>query len=110
MGGSVISTLSFVLVVLWWVNCFLVGNHLSTCPHEISCRYADGWLYRAIVCNSVHGLWVKGMGRNRVVVVNPFMFFLCFRVGSTKQGWAPACTKCADQAGAGKGRVQMKMC
>ncbi len=48
MGGSVISTLSFVLVVLWWVNCFLVGNHLSTCPHEISCRYADGWLYRAI--------------------------------------------------------------
>ena len=43
MGGSVISTLSFVLVVLWWVNCFLVGNHLSTCPHENSCRYADGW-------------------------------------------------------------------
>jgi hypothetical protein len=26
------------------------------------------------------------------------------------QGWAPASTKCADQAGAGKGRVQMKIC
>ena len=75
MGGSVISTLSFVLVVLWWVNCFLGGNHLSTWPHEISCRYADGWLYHAIVWQSVHGLRVKGMGRSRVFVSNPFVFF-----------------------------------
>ena len=52
---------------------------------------------------------------NNLKIVNWILYRCTFYLNvkgfrNMNQGWAPASTKCADQAGAGKGRVQMKMC